>query len=163
VLDFWSLKVGKPHFQLIQMGKFQLRSDPKLLSLLPTGSIVGPIVLEMDDVEFPDNHWSDFPIVILGWWLDELASLVMNSVRRGVFRFMDGPFRFEFVKRHESALEENLRLVDERQDLPVLEGVVSLTEVQRQIYRVASDLISKCESNGWNSKDIDQLRRALST
>ena len=49
---------------------------------------------------FPDKGWWDFPIQILGWWLEELEKLA-DSWR---FSFMDGPY-FTSVARNGPSFE----------------------------------------------------------
>ena len=44
-------------------------------SLHEGGNITGEIWLEVAGFGFPDRRWSDFPVVILGWWLDALFEL----------------------------------------------------------------------------------------
>jgi len=56
--------------------------------------ILFEIYWEHEGVTYPDQGWTDFGIVVLGWWF-----YVVNEFRTGVssskFSFMDGPYAIE--------------------------------------------------------------------
>jgi hypothetical protein len=67
---------------------------PSSLRRSAMGSITGQIYLRGPSGSFPVDGWSDFPVVILGWWIEGLAGLPRR--KSGSFKgmFMDGPYAF---------------------------------------------------------------------
>ena len=57
--------------------------------------VVGPIWLELDGQTFPDDGWDDFPVVILGWWLNAVKPLIANEGTECECLFMDGRYKFK--------------------------------------------------------------------
>ena len=57
--------------------------------------VSGPIWLEVEKQNFPSQQWNDFPVVILGWWLEAIADLVSKKAGSAKCLFMDGPYYFE--------------------------------------------------------------------
>src|SRR5688572_22893418 len=55
------------------------------------GSVTGEIHLRLGSDAFPETGWSDFPIVILSWWIGALLALLRGESRSEDLQFMDGP------------------------------------------------------------------------
>jgi hypothetical protein len=72
---------------------FAVTLDPATLSRSRRGSITGVLFVVSDGTVFPEQGWSDFPVVVLGWWARAVCE-VMDGAREGVCQFMDGPFSF---------------------------------------------------------------------
>ena len=53
--------------------------DPGSLVRSPGGNVSGRIFLRGPSGDFPDDHWSDFPAVILGWWIAGLTDFVRGQ------------------------------------------------------------------------------------
>jgi hypothetical protein len=64
------------------------------LSVSKSGAVTAPIYFHIEDQFFPEEGWSDFPLIILSWWLDEIAGLAEKQV----FEFMDGPFKIKTLR-----------------------------------------------------------------
>lgn len=64
----------------------------------------GRIWVELDGAAFPDDEWIDFPVVIVGWWLQNIRTLILGNVSECRCRFMDGPYYFEVSKHSEEEL-----------------------------------------------------------
>jgi hypothetical protein len=137
-----------------------MRENPALVfvstaSLHKGGNITGEIWIEVAGFEFPDKHWSDFPVIILGWWLDALFKLWSEKKRRGECLFMDGPYSFEVSKEGEEFV---LRCFDthttkERE----WEGKVDLTGLLQQVSDAAATIIKECRNRGWATADTEVL------
>jgi hypothetical protein len=67
--------------------------DDSLLSRFIEGSspLLFEITWEHDRVEYPMKNWSDFGLVVLGWWI-AIALKFFKGDDRGEFLFMDGPY-----------------------------------------------------------------------
>jgi hypothetical protein len=57
------------------------------------GTVTGIIYFSAGNVTFPEDVWEDNPIIIVGWWLTNLAEYASGSDGCTVeLSFMDGPF-----------------------------------------------------------------------
>ncbi|PSB13957.1 hypothetical protein C7B69_19625 [filamentous cyanobacterium Phorm 46] len=56
-----------------------------------TSPLLFKITWECDRVEYPMKNWSDFGLVVLGWWI-AIALKMFKGDDRGEFLFMDGPY-----------------------------------------------------------------------
>jgi hypothetical protein len=131
-----------------------------LAGLEAIGQLVrGKIAIEYAGVFFPEEDWNDFPIVVLGWWLEEIKKLSRcGPGTTGRVRFMDGPFECALSFTGPDTL--NLSFVDEgsRPAQMVGSAETSLGAFLAESIRVASELLKVCEHKGWKSRDIDRLR-----
>lgn len=59
-----------------------------------SGIVTAPIYFCVEDRFFPEEGWSDFPLIVLSWWLDEIA----GGAEKSVFPFMDGPFEINSLR-----------------------------------------------------------------
>lgn len=142
----------------MQIGtEFVLRIHPGGLSSSGRGTIHGPIWCEHGAAAFPGLAWNDFPVVVLGWWLEAVGILLDGRSRSATVHFMDGPYkvhlyaghrewwRAEWVKEGADGAE-----VVNQFEFPNESLVRSLT--------VCSDnLLLECTANGWKSADIDSV------
>jgi len=42
------------------------------------GSITGIFYVDFGSTRFPEEGWSDFPVIVTTWWLEALAKLKQN-------------------------------------------------------------------------------------
>ena len=56
-----------------------------------TSPLLFKITWECDRVEYPMKNWSDFGLVVLGWWI-AIALKMFKGDDGGEFLFMDGPY-----------------------------------------------------------------------
>jgi hypothetical protein len=124
------------------------------------GSITGNVHVELGTFVFPDRGWSDFVVVILGWWLKALKKLV-NGEKRVELPFMDGPYAI-YVTAVESTMCTLECVKKAREPLVVLSARVELGRLISETERAATQLIEACESRDWQSPDVDTLRHLLS-
>lgn len=119
-------------------------------------NITGEIWLEVAGIEFPGRHWSDFPVIILGWWLATLFNLWSEKKRHGDCLFMDGPYSFEVSKGRGGFV---MRCCSDTHSTKECEweGVVNLTGLLRQVLDAASSVIQECQKRGWATPDTDVL------
>lgn len=71
---------------------FDIVFDPASLDRSSHGSITGRIAVQSGDFAFPESEWSDFPVVIVRWWIDEARALETGStdaVRRVAKEIVD--------------------------------------------------------------------------
>ena len=139
--------------------------DPTALTRSPSGSIAGPVWLRFggdaagEPAAFPQPGWSDFPVVVLAWWLARLARDLGG--REAVERcdFMDGPFRFTVRRRRGDPRWELAGSEGGGATGPAahVEGAVfldSLAEGARAVH-------AECAARGWGGADVEALARAV--
>jgi len=59
------------------------------------GGVTAPIYLAEENSFFPEEKWSDFPLIVLSWWGNEFCQLIEKKVGRAKCDFMDGCFGFD--------------------------------------------------------------------
>ena len=138
---------------------FQIQLNTDAFERSASGSIVGPVWVTLGDAQYPELGWSDFPVVVLGWWLDELASLSHRS-ESAVFRFMDGPFQFTAQRDGETA--QLLRITAETSGSAeaVVVGV-PLGTLNVAIEAAGRVVAAECRRRGWSSRDVEGLASRL--
>ena len=119
-------------------------------------NITGEIWLEVVGFEFPDSHWNDFPVIVLGWWLDALFELWSEKKSRGECLFMDGPYSFEVSKVKGAFV---LRCLGDPHFARECkwEGVIDLAGLLRQTMDAAAVVIEECRRRGWATSDTEAL------
>jgi hypothetical protein len=138
--------------------EFEVVVDARRLDGGEHGTVTGPLALRLDGLWFPERNWRDFPVIVLGWWLRECASLAPGQDRE--FLFMDGPFRFRVS--WPTGLPE-IAFEDLHGDAPsvVATGGVPLPGIVAAVSDAAKDVVAACERRGWAGRDLEQLRASL--
>jgi len=131
--------------------------DPKSLERSSRGAITGCLCWEFDGLLFPEERWSDFVVVVLGWWAKAWSMGVGLEV---VFRFMDGPY---WVKLKVPSGEVSSLVVMEagRDSRLVARGSATREEITEQLIAALENTLGACGERGWESDDIDGLRERL--
>lgn len=121
-------------------------------------SITGQIYLRTDETCFPCEGWSDFPVVVLDWWMRELTGDAVTGRHCIRCSFMDGPYDFEIlpeVGRWELRYRDPpgparcWRLPNDGVDF-----LASLREA-------AALAVGHCRRQGWETEDITRLAARL--
>jgi hypothetical protein len=113
-----------------------------------SGLISGRVCLRFGDRFFPERDWSDFPVVVLEWWLGSF------DVSAPVLRFMDGPFRVVLDR-------EAGRACLMREEALVHEVEVDVAGLRRSVRKAARLAVRRCEELGMVSDDVEALRGRL--
>jgi hypothetical protein len=122
-----------------------------------SGAVTGPIWVRHETTEFPERGWSDFPVRILRWWFDALASLASGS-QAATFSFMDGPFEFRILQTPPSGFR--VQLIERGSDAPsvIKEFVIALPKLQNSLHIAAGTVLAECNRRAWVGRDVDALR-----
>lgn len=122
--------------------------DENTLYQSSSGNVTAEIFFRTKNDYFPQYHWSGFPIIIMGNWLNEYTSFTFGRIakeQKFVFHFMDGPYqmtgritdsnryRLTFVKRY---LDTEQIFYEEETDIQEFEQ--TLLKACRQILRIMS-------------------------
>jgi hypothetical protein len=125
-----------------------------------SGSITGPIWLrhggrDEHASDFPEVNWIDFPVVILGWWLERLDALGNGGTECS---FMDGPFEFT-VSDLGNALARVCcfeRRIRER--VPVADFQTHVSLLRASLRSAAESALAECDRREWSGSDVERLR-----
>jgi hypothetical protein len=137
--------------------------DPRSFYQAKSGSIVGSVWIRTQgeqDIVFPEAGWTDFPVVILGWWLKEIEALVCGHTTEATCSFMDGPFEFCLTASGDVHLSR--RRDEGTLNLGRFRRPESAQELWASLHRAAVAVLSECDARGWSGNDIDVLRRYVS-
>ena len=122
-------------------------------------NIIGEIYIKLEDIYFPQFKWTDFVIVILGWWLE--AILKISTSRKNMsskLMFMDGPVYMRAIKVNEDIIE--IELIE--RDVVQSRLECSINQLMNSLLMAAKKVISEIENRNWASRDIDSLKSILS-
>ncbi len=120
--------------------------------------IVGEIWYDFGDESFPHSRWSDFSVVVLGWWLESLATMIEGRKRNVEMLFMDGSFKVALFAKQRYVWVAQLsgtRLSGERVDR---ELEVRADVLIDSALKASEVVLAECASKKWASSDIESLR-----
>jgi hypothetical protein len=128
--------------------------------------VFGPIWIELDSQAFPGREWGDFPVVILGWWLQEIRALVTSQSTICECSFMDGPYKFLInplrkKEWHITCIKETINEKGEDVENSILETALSPKNYVSELLKAADDVVKVCNQNNWKSKDLMNLEQEL--
>jgi hypothetical protein len=136
----------------------EIVTEPELLRRSGMGSITGPVFLRGPTGAFPEIGWNDFPVVILGWWIQGLTEVVAGRQQSYQGLFMDGPFGF-VVRRGAGASGRNRLGCGGSRDVG---WDRRLADLLRSAVEAGRLVAAACRARGWSSDDLDNLERAIS-
>ncbi|MFF2073882.1 hypothetical protein ACFVXG_03905 [Kitasatospora sp. NPDC058162] len=123
--------------------------DTESLERTGSGPIWGGVWCEIEGEAFPEQGWSDFPVLFAAELLDAFAEVASAPRRRRRVRFYDGPFRVELASGENGAVI--LTAESRSAELPV----DSLTSA-------AAGLVRACTAHGWaEDPEVRRIRAAL--
>lgn len=126
--------------------------------LMGKHSITGIISLQIGDAYFPEREWSDFPVVILGWWLTELLQLwggESETTEGAICAFMDGAFYYRVSTQGERWLIECID--DSTSEEAAFEAEVERAAFMKTVLTCAAQILDTCRAHGWQTLDTDEL------
>ncbi len=121
-------------------------------------SVTGPIWLEMNGQQFPIDVWYDFPVAILGFWLDNMKPLLTNRATQCECPFMDGPYRFDVTARKQRHWIVTFIRDDLDGEKRLLEGEVDPRILISEVLLSANTVVKLCRQKGWESEDLATLQ-----
>lgn len=98
--------------------------------------IVFSIYWNHDNEDYPSSQWTDFGVVILGWWLVDVRGLVRGADQEE-FLFMDGPFSL-LTRRNEDTLHISLKRDTAQWTVPLKQFI---SEIVRGAETVRAELV----------------------
>jgi hypothetical protein len=131
--------------------------DVSTLERAGSGAITGVVFLRVGGEAFPDDGWSDFPVAILGWWIEGVSRISRGESRTCECLFMDGPERFRLEPKDGDAWS----LLAFHHDRKELAATISFAAFRRSLVVAAEAVRSACRARGWQSPDLDVLDAAI--
>lgn len=119
------------------------------------GLVTGIVFFDFGTFQFPERDWNDAVVVVLGWWLSSLGSLLVGGATEAKLRFMEGP---PMLSVHKLSGDEFLaRCMGVPEIDEEAEFQCSALELLRSTLKVATRVQRVCHLNGWRSADVDSL------
>jgi hypothetical protein len=124
------------------------------------GNILCNFYLKIEQYYFPSKNWLDFPVIVLGWWLDGYRKLfeakepIINSLMNGPYGFTSqlidsNSVKLCFFQRSRSGERE------------LFTHILPIDEYKGSLIQAAEDLINVLEGRLAENKDVDQLKFIL--
>lgn len=131
-----------------------LRCDLATLHQSAHGSITGNLEARIGEFVFPGPGWSDFVVIVLGWWLEDRGE---QSVE---LRFMDGPYLM-YVTR-EGLTGCTLQCCEDREERTVVfQGRVNPIQLLSETERTATEVVKACAAKKWEATPLRSLGALL--
>lgn len=110
------------------------------------GNVTAEIFLQTGDNAFPACDWSDFPIIIVGNWLNEYMSFdKTQKERKFEFYFMDGSYKMTGKTTHSNCYQLtfikqywNMEEILYKEETNIKEFEQTLLKACRKILRIMS-------------------------
>jgi hypothetical protein len=125
-------------------------------SLSKSTNITGEIWIEVERHSFPERGWSDFPVIVLGWWLEGLTKLWLEEQDECKCFFMDGPYNFTVTRKMD---HWSLQCFD-RHHSPaslILSAQAHHRPILQNLLTAALEVIAECRHRGWETTDLNYL------
>jgi hypothetical protein len=154
-LSRWRRSMDEQAGEQSSLTTVHFRIEPSDLTQTSTGSIVGPIWLQVADLNYPEPGWTDFPVALLGAWLQAVLNIHGGRQQRAECYFMDGPYGFIIETRgdmiwHLGLIEADSKVRAEFDVHPYgFSGSLAAT---------AGQLMNTCRERGWSGRDLEVLK-----
>lgn len=124
------------------------------------GLVHAGLHVQIDTLQFPDPRWTDFVVVMLGWWCRALSSVLSGERPSVEVRFMEGPYLAEIGPR--SAGSIHLKLIEAGLNRRLrFDAEVSMRVLIDSVISAAERVLAECRERGWWSEDADELADAM--
>ena len=114
--------------------------DDFFLGSLQPPNMTCTMYFDFVDQIFPDIEWTDFPLIILSWWIRDIISNRHNDHAKFQMYFMDGSFRVNCEKELEKIHMKCVNFDDPADKIEV-EKTVDFREFMRELRNAATRLI----------------------
>lgn len=122
--------------------------------------VTGEIWLDLDGEPFPDAHWDDFIVTLLGWWTNDIRALVADDAAVVTLEFMEGPYGLMLEVTAPNTWRATPTSRASREPLPG-SRLIEVAELVDSVVRAADAVLVACRLRGWESREISDLERRL--
>jgi hypothetical protein len=144
------------------MSEYPLRIVVRESSIeqISSGSILGVVYWQWKSETFPDSNWDDFIVVILGWWVQNIAKLASRTSDAAEMSFMDGPYKVLCERRGDLLF---CQFVERRPEENVLATCsVTIDDLSASMLDAAKTVLVFCQRNGICNADVELLDQEIS-
>lgn len=135
-----------------------LRVSVESLERSANGRVFGGLHLQLENIRFPSADWTDFVVVVLGWWCEGLTKLSAEPGQRLEIRFMDGPFLVRIGPIERSTVHLDLVDVSGAQPKSAPKSAeVAIETLMQAVVKAAGAIVEECRARSWSSPEIEQL------
>jgi hypothetical protein len=143
----------------VDESRIEVRGDLATLHKSARGSITGTLEAVIGEFVFPGRGWSDFVVVVLGWWLAALKELIRGA-QSAELLFMDGPFVICITK--EGPAHYTLVCREDRAESHVrFRARVNLLQLLAETENAATRVFQACSAQNWDVAAVQSLARQL--
>lgn len=136
--------------------------DLGMLKVRPQGPAIAGMWFLTGHAEFPMAGWSDFVVVVLGWWLAAILRLMHNESRSERVNFMDGPYAIEVCKAQHGKLRLTM-FAGPSGGREVAVGEADGKHFMSDLVTQARKVLNECKLRDWWSSDAEALESHLET
>ena len=124
-----------------------------------SGLITGEIYFEQNNYYFPEKRWSDFPVIVLGWWISSFLEFVKQNSGTFEFCFMDGPFKIVGVVIQEEMIE--IYSCSQYEDVNKKDflGYMNKNEIQNMLLKASRKLFKVIALSDISDNKLDGLKK----
>jgi hypothetical protein len=147
-------------FNMSKLVQITIVTDTDSIQRRKSGVVVGCLYLTDGQFCFPHESWTDFPVVVLGWWLEALTKSQLQRSAEAL-SFMDGPYEFDLVKTgKEFGIKFCRRGATYREMISQFQPV-DVRSLLESAIMAARDHIYAVRANSWNDEDTQRLSETL--
>lgn len=131
------------------------------IKMSKSGAITGEIFFEVSNKFFPEENWSDFIVVILGWWVNNLRNYYQRREDCFELCFMDGPLSIKVKNKEEDTIELSfMRITGDEQQI-FFKAECYKEVLKKRILSAARKILRKAEIEQWYSDSFDGLKKGV--
>lgn len=134
-------------------GAFEVTVDMDSIQVSDSSVVTGGLWISLGGIDFPEQDWNDFVVVVLGWWNENILSFLSGDSHKCRCDFMDGPYSFEIK---DSASEWVISLI--QKDLAISSHSVTANLVLPELIEASNSVISFCDSKKLLTDDLSKLK-----
>jgi len=118
--------------------------------------VFSQLYFQINDIFFPTEHWDDFSVIVLNWWLHEASHMHEDS--KSTFNFMDGPYYFEIMLKNNIC---NIKFIEDRGNKKdeILSTEISYNDYLNILKKSANQLIRNLPSEAQTLKEVLELKK----
>lgn len=124
-----------------------------------SGLISGEIFIQQNSSYFPEKGWTDFVVIILGWWVNSFLNYVKDDLKKFEFSFMDGPYKIIGLELHNNKIEMYSWGQHEGEIKEVFLGYTDKWEIQKLLLRTCRKLFRTITMSGISEYNLDVLQK----
>jgi len=128
----------------------------EILERTRTGSITGPIWLHLEDRDFPEKDWFDFPVALLNSWIEEISALRQGELQTGRIRFMEGPLTVAVRLSSNTIAQASFM----RSEQALFGSNFDIDQFLRSAKAAGRLLVDACMTRGWLDEEVMKLDEA---